>query len=66
MRRHRQQVALTRGHVYWRGFKRVVGSDDVKAVLERRLKLWYEIRLSGKDYRVHILWLGIEGCLSES
>jgi hypothetical protein len=34
------------------GFKMVEDSDDVKVVLERRLKLQNETRLSGKDYQL--------------
>ena len=42
-------------------FKMVEGLDDVKVVLERSLKLQSETRLTGQDYRVHILLAGPPG-----
>jgi MoxR-like ATPase len=42
-------------------FKMVEGLDDVKVVLERSLKLQSETRLTGQDYRVHILLAGSPG-----
>jgi Holliday junction resolvasome RuvABC ATP-dependent DNA helicase subunit len=42
-------------------FKMIEGLDDVKVVLERSLKLQSETRLTGQDYRVHVLLAGPPG-----
>jgi MoxR-like ATPase len=42
-------------------FKMVEGLDDVKVVLERSLEMMKRTKLTGKDYRIHVLLAGPPG-----